>query len=153
VSGVRSFRRNEFRASKILQERVRSHPKVELVLDSVVEDISGSDIVETVRIRNLKTQALRTVEATGVFIFVGFTPNSGLVKDPIEKDALGYVLTDQNMATSIPGMFAIGDLRKQLTKQITNAVGDGTTAAVAAEKHIEGTLRPNPGLAARAGVA
>lgn len=133
-------RRQEFRASKILQERVQSHPKIELVLDSVVQEIGGGDLVEWVKIKNLKTQAVRTVQATGVFIFVGFKPNSHLVKDPIDKDEKGYIITNQNMGTSIPGLFAIGDVRQQLTKQITNAVGDGTTAAVAAEKHIGGQL-------------
>jgi thioredoxin reductase (NADPH) len=137
-------RRGELRASQILQDRVRSHPKMELVLDSVVEEIGGSDLVEWANIRNLKTNATRKVDAAGVFIYIGFTPNSGIVKDPLTKDALGYIITNQNMETSISGLFAIGDVRQQLTKQITNAVGDGTTAAVAAEKWLHGTLQSSP---------
>jgi thioredoxin reductase (NADPH) len=133
-------RRNEFRASQILVDRVQAHPKMELVLDSALDEIGGSDLVEWAQIRNLKTNQTRKVDVSGVFIYVGFTPNSGLVKDPIQKDEKGYILTDQVMRTSIPGLFAIGDVRQQLTKQITNAVGDGTTAAVAAEKFIHGTL-------------
>lgn len=134
-------RRKDFRASKILQERVKSHPKIELALNSVIEEIGGQDIVEWVKIKDVNTQLVRSLQATGVFIFIGFTPNSALVKDPLRKDEKGYILTDQNMTTSVPGLFAIGDVRQQLTKQITNAVGDGTTAAVAAEKFIEGHLK------------
>ena len=94
--------------------------------------------------KNLKTGQVTTIPVSGVFIYIGFTPNSAIVKDPLKKDELGYILTDQNMQTSIPGLFAIGDVRQQLTKQITNAVGDGTTAAVAAEKYIHGSLQKSP---------
>lgn len=133
-------RRDELRASKILQERARANPKMEFILDSVVEEIGGGDLVEWVKIRNLKTHQMRAIPAVGVFIYIGFKPNSDIVKDPIHKDAGGYIPTDPYMQTSIPGLFAIGDVRQQLTKQIANAVGDGTTAAVAAEKFIQGTL-------------
>ena len=117
-------RRPEFRASSIIQERARTHPKMEFVLNSVVEDIGGSDLVEWVKVRNVKTNEIRQIPVSGVFIYIGFTPNSTIVKDAIRKDEKGYVITDQNMHTSIPGLFAIGDVRQQLTKQITNAVGD-----------------------------
>jgi thioredoxin reductase (NADPH) len=137
-------RRNEFRGAMILQEQVRANPKIEPVLESVVDNIGGSDVVEWVNIRNVKTGAIRKVEVAGVFIFVGFKPNSDVVKDPIIKDELDYIPTNQHMMTSIPGLFAIGDVRQQLTKQVTNAVGDGTTAAVAAEKYIHGTLDKAP---------
>ena len=76
-----------------------------------------------------------------MFVYIGFKPNSDIVKAPLTKDEIGYIRTTQNMETSIPGLFAIGDVRQQLTKQITNAVGDGTTAAVAAEKFIHGSLQ------------
>jgi thioredoxin reductase (NADPH) len=134
-------RRDALRASKILQERVEQHPKMEPILESVVDEIGGNDLVEWVKVRNLKTNAVKTIAASGVFIYIGFKPNSGIVKDDVKKDEIGYIITNQNMQTSIPGLFAIGDVRQQLTKQITNAVGDGTTAAVAAEKFIHGTLR------------
>jgi thioredoxin reductase (NADPH) len=133
-------RRSEFRASAILQDRLAANPKMELILDSAVEEVGGGDTVEWVRIKNLKTGAIRKENVAALFIFIGFTPNSGIVKDPIVKDEKGYIPTNQNMMTSIPGLFAIGDVRQQLTKQITNAVGDGTTAAVAAEKFIHGHL-------------
>jgi thioredoxin reductase (NADPH) len=137
-------RRNEFRASKIIQERARQNPKMEVVLESVVEEIGGRDLVEWVKVRNVKTREVRTLAVSGVFIYIGFTPNSGLIKDPVKRDEKGYILTDQNMHTSIPGLFAVGDVRQQLTRQITNAVGDGTTAAVAAEKYMCGTLQLCP---------
>ena len=137
-------RRSELRASKIIQDRVKENPKIEVILDSSVEEFGGSDLLEWAKIRNLKTNASRTLQVAGAFIYIGFIPNSGIVKDPIEKDALGYILTNQHMHTSISGLFAIGDVRQQLTKQITNAVGDGTTAAVAAEKFILGTLPKVP---------
>jgi thioredoxin reductase (NADPH) len=73
---------------------------------------------------------------TGVFIFIGFTPNSGLIKEHFDHDPSGYVITDSHMMTSIPGLFAAGDLRVQLTRQITTAVGDATTAAIAVEKYL-----------------
>jgi thioredoxin reductase (NADPH) len=137
-------RRNEFRASRILVDRVKANPKIEVVLDSVLDEIGGSDLVEWAKIRNVKTNQTQQIPVSGVFIYVGFTPNSAIVKDPLKKDEIGYILTNQNMETSIPGLFAIGDVRQQLTKQITNAVGDGTTAAVAAEKFIHGHLQRSP---------
>jgi len=134
-------RRDEFRASPIIQERARKNPKMEFLLNSVLQEVGGNDLVEWAKIKNLKSGEVTTLPVSGVFIYIGFTPNSGIVKDPLNKDALGYVLTDQNMQISVPGLFAIGDVRQQLTRQITNAVGDGTTAAVAAEKYIHGSLR------------
>jgi thioredoxin reductase (NADPH) len=134
-------RRNELRASAILQDRVKADPKVEILYESVVEHVGGAETVEWVDVRSLKTQEVRRIPAAALFIFIGFTPNSKIVKDPIKKDEKGYVITNQNMMTSIPGLFAIGDVRQQLTKQVTNAVGDGTTAAVAAEKFIHGQLQ------------
>ncbi len=137
-------RRDEFRASQILVDRAKSNPKMEFVLNSIVDEIGGTDLVEWVKVRNVKTGEIRQITASGVFVYIGFTPNSGLVKDPLKKDEKGYILTNQNMETSIPGLFAVGDVRQQLTKQITNAVGDGTTAAVAAEKFIHGHLQRSP---------
>jgi thioredoxin reductase (NADPH) len=137
-------RRDELRGSKILQDRMKANPKMEPILNSVVDEVGGGDLVEWVKLRDVKTGQTRKLDVAGVFIYIGFTPNSAIVMDPIRKDEKGYVITNQNMETSIPGLFAIGDVRQQLTKQITNAVGDGTTAAVAAEKFIHGTLQHSP---------
>jgi thioredoxin reductase (NADPH) len=134
-------RREEFRASQIIQERAKQNPKMEFVLNSTLEEVGGSDLVEWADVKNAKTGKVTRIPVSGVFIYIGFKPNSDIVKEPLKKDAIGYILTNQNMETSIPGLFAIGDVRQQLTRQITNAVGDGTTAAVAAEKFIHGTLQ------------
>ena len=98
-------RRNEFRASQILVDRVKANPKMEIIFDSALDEVGGSDLVEWAKIRNLKTNQVRQENVSGVFIYIGFTPNSGLVKDPLKKDEKGYIITNQNMETSIPGLF------------------------------------------------
>jgi len=130
-------RRDQLRASKIIQERAFKNEKIEFVWDSVVEKINGTDKVESVTIKNVKTGDIKDLAVGAVFPFIGFIPNSNMFREEIEKDKIGYIITNQNMETSIKGIWAIGDVRKQLCKQITNAVGDGTTAAVAADKYIE----------------
>jgi thioredoxin reductase (NADPH) len=127
-------RRREFRAQPILVDRARSNPKMEFILDAQVKEIVGDQKVQVVRYeQGGQTKELRV---GGVFIFIGFVPNSGLFKVHIDHDAGGYVLTDRNMQTSVEGIWAVGDVRAQLTKQIATAVGDGTTAAVAASQYI-----------------
>jgi thioredoxin reductase (NADPH) len=130
-------RRDELRAAKVIQARARKNEKIEFIWDSAVEKISGSAKVESVAIKNVKTGERRILEIGAVFPFIGFTPNSNIFRDAIRKDSMGYIITDENMETSIKGIWAIGDVRKQLCKQVTNAAGDGTTAAVAADKYIE----------------
>ncbi len=127
-------RRNEFRAQPILLDRARANPKIEFILDSHVQSIVGDGKVRAVRFeRQGKTKEL---PVGGVFIFVGFVPNSRLLKVHVDHDEAGYILTDRNMETSVPGIWAVGDVRSQLTKQIATAVGDGTTAAVAASAYV-----------------
>jgi thioredoxin reductase (NADPH) len=127
-------RRNEFRAQPILIDRARANPKIEFILDAHVKEIVGQDKVQLVRYeQGGKTRELRV---GGVFIFIGFVPNSKLFNVHVDHDAGGYILTDRNMQTSIEGIWAVGDVRAQLTKQIATAVGDGTTAAVAAAAYI-----------------
>ena len=110
--------------------------------DTVVDRIVGADGLMThAAIRNVKTGAARDLPSTGIFIFVGFTPNTGVIDGHVEHDAAGYLLTDANMQTSIHGLFAAGDVRVQLTRQVTTAVGDATTAAIAVEKFL--TARKN----------
>lgn len=131
-------RRDAFRGSALLQERAFSNPKIEVIRSKVVERIEGDERgASALRLKDTKTGAASDLEVTGVFIFIGFTPNSGLVKGHFEHDPSGYVITDWNMMTSIPGLFAAGDLRVQLTRQITTAVGDATTAVIAVEKYLE----------------
>lgn len=131
-------RRVQFRAQKLLQERARGNPRIEPILNSVVEEIGGGDTVEWVRLRNLQSGTGRTLAVGGVFIYVGFKPNNELFRDPIRLDAGGFIVTDEKMETSIPGIFAAGDVRSQYVRQITNAVGDATTAAIAATRLLEG---------------
>ena len=130
-------RRDELRAQKIIQERAFKNPKMEFIWDSVVESINGDDKVRTLTIKNVKTGEKSTLDVGAIFIFIGFVPNSNIVREKLDKDAGGYIITNDRMETSIKGIYACGDVRSQLVRQITNAVGDGTTAAVAAEKYIE----------------
>jgi thioredoxin reductase (NADPH) len=132
-------RRDEFRASKILQERLFANPKIEVVWNSVAEEVLGDDqgLMKGLVIRNVDTNATSTLDATGCFIFIGFRPNTGIIDGHFNHDAMGYIVTDAMMQTSIPGLFAAGDLRSQLTRQVTTAVGDATTAAIAVEKFLK----------------
>lgn len=131
-------RRDELRAAKIIQKRAFDNPKIEFIWDTVVESINGSDKqVTDLSLRNVKTKERSKLEVGAVFPFLGFRPNSDITREAIRKDQGGYIITDYRMETSVKGVFAVGDVRAQLVKQITNAVGDGTTAAVAAEKYIE----------------
>ena len=127
-------RRDQFRAQPILLDRARANPKIEFILDSAVNSIVGSEKVHAIRYEQRGAPA--ELPVGGVFIFIGFTPNSGLLKVHIDHDEGGYILTDRNMQTSVPGIWAVGDVRSQLTKQIATAVGDGTTAAVAASAYV-----------------
>lgn len=129
-------RRNELRAQKVIQDRAFKNDKLEFVWDSVIEKINGKGKVESIAIKDLKSGKTRVMTVGAVFPFIGFVPNSDIFRDPIEKDEIGYIITNQQMETSIKGIWAIGDVRKQLCKQITNAVCDGTTAGVAADKYI-----------------
>jgi len=131
-------RRHEFRASKIIQQRVFANPKIEVVWDSVVERIEGDGgAVRHLALRNVGTGATFQLPVGGVFVFVGFKPNTGLVKGHFTHDEGGYFITDANMMSSIPGLFAAGDVRAQLTRQVTTAVGDATTAAIAVSKYLD----------------
>ncbi len=132
-------RRDELRASKILQKRLFENPKITMIWDTVVEEIEGDaqGLVANLKVRDVKTQEARDIAATGIFVFIGFRPNTGIVEGHVDHDEMGYMLTDFNMETSMKGLFAAGDVRAQLTRQVTTAAGDGTTAAIAAEKYLK----------------
>jgi thioredoxin reductase (NADPH) len=127
-------RRNELRAQPILVDRARANQKIEFIFDAKVTSIAGGDKVQIVNYEQNGTK--KELPVGGVFIFVGFVPNSGLLNVHVDHDDAGYILTDRNMQTSVEGIWAVGDVRSQLTKQIATAVGDGTTAAVAASIYI-----------------
>ncbi len=132
-------RRDEFRASRILVERLTANPKVEVLWNTVADEIVGDEqgLMKGIVLRDVKTDAVRTLDATGCFVFVGFRPNTGIIDGHFDHDEMGYVVTDTMMQTSIKGLFAAGDLRSQLTRQVTTAVGDATTAAIAVEKYLK----------------
>jgi len=131
-------RREGFRAQPLLVERARQNGRVDFLLDRVVEQIGGDQgRVDSLQLRHLPTGRPERLPVGGVFIFVGFLPNTGLLSVHAEHDPQGYYLTDANMMTSVPGIYAAGDVRSQLTRQVTTAVGDGTTAAIAATKLVE----------------
>jgi len=127
-------RRDEFRAQPILIERAKANPKLEFILNAQVHEITGDQKVQ--KIVYEQEGKRKELEVGGVFIFVGFLPNSGLLKVHVDHDQNGYILTGSDMSTSIEGVWAVGDVRAQLTKQIATAVGDGTTAAVAASAYV-----------------
>jgi thioredoxin reductase (NADPH) len=130
-------RRDQLRASPILQERALKNPRIEMVWNRVVEEILGGPMgVTSLRLKDTVSGETSSLAATGVFVFIGFSPNTGMIKDHYDHDAAGYVITDSHMRTSIPGLFAAGDLRVQLTRQVTTAVGDATTAAIAVQKYL-----------------
>jgi len=131
-------RRDAFRGSRILQQRVFAEPKIEIRYDTVVTAIEGDDGgVHRLALRNTRTGAAGAIDVEGVFIFVGFSPNNQLVPAGIRRNTTGYVITDEKCATDIPGIFAVGDLRQKYANQIVLAAADGCTAALAAAHYVE----------------
>jgi thioredoxin reductase (NADPH) len=130
-------RRDELRASKILQERLFANPKIEIIWNKrVLEMVGDARGLNRLELEDTVTHDRSQLDVTGTFVFIGFRPNSGLIRGHFEHDASGYIVTDDRMQTSIPGLFAAGDLRVQLTRQVTTAVGDATTATIAVEKYL-----------------
>ena len=127
-------RRGEFRAQPILQDRARANPKVDFIMDAQVREIVGNG--KTTAVKYESRGEPMELPVGGVFIFIGFIPNSDVLKVHADHDAEGYLTTDREMRTSVPGIWAVGDVRAQLTKQIATAVGDGTTAAVSASAYV-----------------
>lgn len=130
-------RRDELRAQKILQDRAFANEKVNFIWDSVVEEIQGEHKVDSVRIRNVKTNEVSEVPADGAFIYVGLIPNTDSFASLGITDEEGWIETDAYMETTVPGIFAIGDVRQTVLRQVATAVGDGSIAGDAAYKYIE----------------
>jgi thioredoxin reductase (NADPH) len=129
-------RRDELRATRILQEKAFAEPKIEFLWDSVVEEISGETFVERLTTRNVKTEKKLTLDVSGVFMAVGFRPNTNYLKDIVKLDDIGTVVTNEKMETSVPGIFVAGDIRSNSIRQVIAAAGDGAVAAISAEKYI-----------------
>jgi thioredoxin reductase (NADPH) len=130
-------RRDELRAAKILQERAFANDKIEMVWDTVVTGVDGLFGIEGVHIRNVKTNEEKTLAASGCFIWVGTLPNTQFLGDDVQTDEYGFIRADARMQTSVPGVFAAGDVRDTPLRQVSTAVGDGAIAAVSAEHYIE----------------
>ena len=134
-------RRDAFRAAKILQEKVFKEPKINIIYDSVVEEISGTDTVERIKLKNVKNGNISALEVNGIFVFVGWLPNTGFLSNSkIKLNQNGYIITDDNMKTSVNGVFACGDVREKILRQVVTAAGDGATAAIAAQHYLENNL-------------
>ncbi len=134
-------RRDALRAIKLLQERAFAEEKIEFIWDTVPTKILGGDGVEGIELKNVKTGEFSRKEVQGVFIFIGTIPNTDFLRGIIELDENGFIKTDDNMQTSAPGVFAAGDVRAKLFRQISTAVGEGAAASYSVEKYLESLPR------------
>jgi thioredoxin reductase (NADPH) len=131
-------RRDEFRASKIMQDRALENEKIRVVWDSTLEEILGEDAVTGVRLRNVKTGETSELRTDGVFMAIGHTPNTALFAGALELDENGYIVVQEpRTATSVPGVFAAGDVTDRIYRQAVTAAGQGCKAAIDAERFLE----------------
>jgi thioredoxin reductase (NADPH) len=130
-------RRDALRGTRIYQERAFDNPKVKFLWNSIVQEIKGDSIVRSIVVKNVKTGEVKEFETDGAFLFVGMIPRTQFMKGIVQMDEGGYLLTNEDCETSLKGIFAAGDCRKRLLRQIATAVGDGATAAFASEKYLE----------------
>jgi len=130
-------RRDQLRAGQVLQKRAFAHPKLEFIWDTVVEEVLGEKVLEGLKLRNVKTEQQSNLKVDGVFVAIGLMPNSRNFFNIVELDDVGYIVTDEMMTTSAPGVFAAGDIRRSSSRQIAAAVGDGATAAMSAFKYLQ----------------
>jgi thioredoxin reductase (NADPH) len=129
-------RRNELRAASIMQERLKENKKIKFILSNVIEEISGAQRVQSLRVKDLLTQQEQTIDSDGVFIYIGNEPSTAFLRDKLKLDEAGFVITDEAMATSCEGIFACGDCRKKSLYQVIAACGDGAVATDSAYKYI-----------------
>ena len=129
-------RRDQLRAQQALIDRVGGHSKIEVVWNTVIEEVLGSDTVSGLRLRNTVTNLENAIELSGLFVYVGLEPNSGLVDGLLKTDNAGHIPVNVSMETDVPGVYAVGDLRQKSSSQLVSAAGDGATAAIAAYKYI-----------------
>ena len=129
-------RRDALRATKILQEKMASHANISVIYDSVPKEIFGKDSIEKIKTTNIKTNEDRDFQVDGIFVFIGLIPNT-LFLSNLTLNKNNYVITDENMNTSAPGIFACGDIRKKQLRQVITAASDGAQAAVSAQHYIQ----------------
>ncbi|MCL5103240.1 MAG: thioredoxin-disulfide reductase [Armatimonadetes bacterium] len=130
-------RRDKFRAQRIIQERALANPVINVSWESVVKLIGGKDAVDHVLLEHVHTRETTKVDVDGVFVLIGLDPNTKMLEGQIALDKMGYIITDEEMRTNIPGVFAAGDVRQKLLRQIITACADGAIAATSAERYIE----------------
>lgn len=130
-------RRSELRAGAILQKRAREHPKIDFIWNTVMAEILGSEKVQAVRLRDVKTGEERVLEADGVFIFIGHTPNTQILDGQLELDERGYIKVNMLMETSVPGVFAAGEVADPHFRQVITSAGMGAAAAIQATRFLE----------------
>lgn len=133
-------RRNEFRAIRILQERVLANPKIEVLWDTVVEAVRGENKLESIALRNVRTGAVSEMKVDGLFISIGIIPASDVVKDVVALNPWGEIKVNQKMATSAPGIFAAGDVCDACPKQVITSAGTGVAAALAVDEYLQGLM-------------
>ncbi|SFR73375.1 thioredoxin-disulfide reductase [Anaeromicropila populeti] len=129
-------RRNEFRAAKSLVSKLNSMENVEIIWDSTVEEVLGNVMVEGIIVQNVKTNEKRTISLSGIFVAIGYEPSSQVYEKVVDTDNRGYIIADESCETSVPGIFAAGDIRTKPLKQIITAASDGANAVTAVEKYI-----------------
>jgi thioredoxin reductase (NADPH) len=130
-------RRDKLRASKIMQDRALKNERISFIWNSVVEDILGDEVVTGVRLKNVVMGTTTTLPCSGVFVAIGHRPNTSLFAGQLDMDAKGYIVTKQGTATSIPGVFAAGDVQDSTYRQAVTAAGTGCMAAIDAERYLE----------------
>ena len=126
-------------ASKVVQEKVTENDQIDVVTNSTLKEFHGDSRLRSVVLENVKTGETREDDPDGVFVFIGLTPNSELVKDKVELDDFGFIQTDIGLQTSMPGVFAAGDVRAGATKQAASAAGEGAAVALSIRRHLEGS--------------
>lgn len=129
-------RRQGLRAEKIIQKKAKENKKISFMLDSIVKEIKGTNFVEKISIENVKTSDVSEHPFDGVFVFIGYSPENKLIKEFANLSKRGRVITESDMSTKTPGLFAAGDIREKSVNQVSTAVGDGATSAVSAEHYI-----------------
>jgi thioredoxin reductase (NADPH) len=130
-------RRDKFRAAKMLQERAMSNPKINVIWDSAVEEIHGSHDMDRLMVKNIKTGEKSHLKVDGVFVLIGQDPDTTFIDGQVTLDDFGYIPTDTEMRTNLPGVYAAGDVRQKTFRQIVTACADGAIAVYSAEKYIE----------------
>jgi thioredoxin reductase (NADPH) len=130
-------RRNRLRAAQILQKRAFAEKKIEFVWNATLTEVIGRDFVTGVKVIDVQSGGIKEIDAEGVFIFVGRLPHTGIFRGVLKLDSGGYIITDDNMRTSVTGIFAAGDCRAKQFRQVVTAAGDGANAIYSAELYVE----------------